>query len=275
MTLTHPFIDPVAFQLGPLALHWYGLMYVIGFVAFWWLGSRRAARQPFAPIEPAQVGDLLFWGALGVIVGGRVGYTLFYGFDNFLAAPWTLLYLWQGGMSFHGGLIGVLLAAGWYARRHEIDYVRLMDFVAPLIPIGLGTGRIGNWINGELWGKPTDVPWGMIFPHVDGLARHPSQLYQAALEGAVLFAILYWVSARPTRRGLISGLFLSLYGLFRFTVEFVREPDAHIGYLAFGWLTMGQLLSLPLIILGLGFIVWSRRQPQPEARESRSTNDAA
>jgi len=263
---THPFIDPVAISIGPVAVHWYGLMYLVGFVAFWGLGWWRARRRDWDPLEPVQVGDLLFWGVVGVIVGGRLGYALFYNFDGVLADPLSLIRLWEGGMSFHGGLVGVLVAAWLYSRRIGQPFFRLTDFVAPLVPIGLGAGRIGNWINGELWGKPTDLPWAMVFPAADYLPRHPSQLYQAFLEGVVLFVVLWVVSRQPRRTGLVSGLFLTLYGAFRFLVEFVREPDAHIGYLAFGWVTMGQVLSLPLILFGLGLIAWSRRNPLPGPR---------
>ncbi len=258
----HPFIDPVALSLGPLKLHWYGLMYLVGFIGFWGLGVLRA-RRPDSPVSPQQVGDLLFWGVLGVIVGGRLGYVLFYNFDVLPQDPLMLLRLWEGGMSFHGGLIGVLLAAWWYAHKLGEPFLRIGDFVAPMIPIGLGAGRIGNWINGELWGKPTDLPWAMIFPVADYLPRHPSQLYQAFLEGVVLFTVLWLFSRKPRPTGMISGLFLLLYGVFRFMVEFVREPDAHIGYLAFGWLTMGQTLSAPLIVAGLALVAWSRRRLAP------------
>jgi phosphatidylglycerol:prolipoprotein diacylglycerol transferase len=264
--LTHPFIDPVALTLGPLKLHWYGLMYLVGFVAFWALGHQRA-RQPGAVLTTQQVSDLLFWGVLGIIIGGRVGYVLFYNLDLFLSNPLILVRIWEGGMAFHGGLAGALLVILLFAHRHQIPFLRLGDFVAPLIPIGLGAGRIGNWINGELWGKPTDLPWAMIFPAADWVPRHPSQLYQAFLEGAVLFAVLWWVSRAPRPVGLVSGLFLGLYGSFRFIVEFVRIPDAHIGYIAFGWLTMGQILSVPLIVAGITLIGLSRTRRWGSGRE--------
>jgi phosphatidylglycerol:prolipoprotein diacylglycerol transferase len=249
--LQHPQIDPVAIAIGPLKIHWYGLTYLVGFAAGWWLGRLRS-RKPWSPVNEEQVGDLLFYLALGVILGGRFGYVIFYNFDVFLADPLWLLRVWEGGMSFHGGLLGVMLGMWWYGRKIGAGFWRMTDFVAPLVPVGLGAGRIGNFINGELWGKATDVPWGMVFPQApDALARHPSQLYQFALEGVLFFIILWWFSARPRPRMAVSGLFLICYGVFRFGVEFVRQPDAQLGYLAFDWLTMGQVLSLPMIIAGL------------------------
>lgn len=258
--LQHPQFDPVAISLGPVKIHWYGLTYLVGFVAGWWLGRLRT-RKPWSPVTEEQMGDLLFYLALGVILGGRFGYVLFYNFDTFLADPLWLLRVWEGGMSFHGGLLGVIFAMWWYGRKLGSGFWRLADFVAPLVPVGLGAGRIGNFINGELWGKPTDVPWGMVFPHApDSLARHPSQLYQFALEGVALFVILWWFSAKPRPRMAVSGLFLVCYGIFRFLVEFVRQPDPQLGYLAFDWLTMGQVLSTPMILAGaaLMFIAYRR-----------------
>lgn len=244
-------IDPLAVTLGPLQIHWYGLMYLVGFAAAWGLGSWRV-RQPGSGWNEQQLSDLVFWGALGVILGGRCGYVLFYHFDYFLQDPLWLFAIWEGGMSFHGGLIGVLVALAWFAHRYHKRFFAIADFVAPLIPIGLGAGRVGNFIGGELWGRPTDQSWGVIFPRAgDALARHPSQLYEAVLEGVLMFAILWWFSARPRPRMAVSGLFLLLYGIFRSCVEFFREPDAHLGFLAFHWLTMGQLLSAPMILAGV------------------------
>lgn len=262
--LRAPTIDPVALAIGPLHVHWYGLMYLVGFAAAWWLGKRRA-RQPGAPLTEQQVGDLLFYGALGVVLGGRIGYALFYNFEQYLADPWQLLRIWQGGMSFHGGLLGVLLALWLYGRRLGLGFFRVTDFVAPLVPIGLGAGRIGNFINGELFGKPTDLPWAMVFAGGGPQARHPSQLYEAVLEGLVLFMLLWWYSGRrPPVMG-VSGLFLLAYSVFRFAIEFVRLPDAQISYLAWNWLTMGQLLSLPMFALGLVLLVVAYRRPRPAA----------
>lgn len=256
--LNYPAIDPVAISLGPLQIHWYGLMYVVGFVAAWFLGRRRASR---IGLTHDDIGDLLFYCAVGVVLGGRLGYALFYGMGQWLADPLWIFRVWDGGMSFHGGLAGVLLASFLFARKKGLAFFTLTDFVAPLVPIGLGAGRIGNFINRELPGRVTELPWGMPFPGMGPEPRHPSALYEALLEGAVLFVVLWWVSARPRARGLVSGLFLLLYGAFRFSVEFVRLPDPHIGFIAFGWVTMGMLLTLPMIVFGLLLILWSRSQP--------------
>lgn len=253
-------IDPIIVSLGPLQVHWYGIMYLIGFLGAWLLGTYRA-RQPDSGWTEQQISDLIFWGALGVILGGRVGYVLFYHFDLFLDNPAWLFYIWEGGMSFHGGLIGVLIAALLFGRRHQKRFFQITDFVAPLIPIGLGAGRIGNFIGGELWGRPTDQTWGVIFPRAgDQLARHPSQLYEAALEGVVMFLVLWFFSAKPRPRMAVSGLFLILYGCFRIIVEFFRQPDIQLGYLAFDWLTMGQLLSTPMVLAGLVLMIWAYRR---------------
>lgn len=248
--LQYPDIDPVAISIGPLAVHWYGLMYLIGFVGSWWLGRWRA-RQPDSGWMADEISDLIFYGALGVVLGGRIGYILFYHFDLFAQDPLMIFRIWQGGMSFHGGLLGVLVAMWLYARKTGRGFFQVTDFIAPFVPLGLGAGRIGNFINGELWGRPTDLPWGMVFPFVDGQPRHPSMLYEALLEGLVLFIILWWFASRrpPTRA--VSGLFLLCYGLFRFAVEFVRQPDEHLGFLAFDWLTMGHVLSAPMIVFGV------------------------
>ncbi|MEM6819538.1 MAG: prolipoprotein diacylglyceryl transferase [Pseudomonadota bacterium] len=245
--LVYPEINPVALDLGPLQLHWYGLTYLIGFVLSYFFARYRAQRED-TPVTPAQVEDLIFYGALGVILGGRLGYVLFYGLDNLLA-DWTHLFkVSEGGMSFHGGLLGVLAAMAWFARRQRRTFFEITDFVAVFTPLGLFCGRIGNFINGELWGGPTDLPWGFL---VEGVVRHPSMLYEALLEGVVLFLILAWYSRIPRQTGRISGLFLIGYGTFRILVELVRIPDSHIGYLAGDWLTMGQILSTPMVLFGL------------------------
>lgn len=278
-------IDPIALHLGPLQVHWYGIMYLLGFLVAWWLGRQRIRQGRLPGVDANGFGDLLFNCMLGVILGGRIGYVLFYAFPEFVANPLMLVRIWEGGMSFHGGLLGVLAASWWWSRKHKLHYFDTVDFVAPLVPAGLGFGRLGNYIGGELWGKYTGGGWGVIFPHaeptlsgvnptllqtqaasgsLDMLARHPSQLYQALLEGLVLFLVLWFASRRPRPRYTIAGLFALLYGCFRFVVEFVRVPDAQMGdggYLAFGWLTMGQLLSLPLILLGLFWLWKARSQP--------------
>jgi len=280
-------LDPIAVQLGPVAIHWYGLMYLLAFGMGWWLGLRRL-RAGRLPVSEEAYSDLFFYGMLGVVLGGRLGYIFFYGFEQVLADPISALRVWEGGMSFHGGLIGVMIAMWWWSRRHGLAFFDTMDFVAVLIPHGLGLGRLGNYIGGELWGHVTQVPWAVIFSKslppefarldaqalrtahesgaLDAFARHPSQLYQAALEGIAMFAILWWYSSKPRPRYAVSGVFALLYGVFRFVVEFVREPDAHLGYLAFGWLTMGQVLSVPLVAVGV-FLLWkSRRAPTIAAR---------
>ncbi|MAR90407.1 MAG: prolipoprotein diacylglyceryl transferase [Pseudomonadota bacterium] len=267
--LKYPEIDPVAIQLGPLSVRWYGIMYLIGFVSAYWLLARRA-RRPGSGWTVDQVSDLIFYGAVGVILGGRIGYVLFYNFSAFLQDPLLLIKIWQGGMSFHGGFLGVILAVALFARKTGKNLWDILDFGAPVVPIGLGAGRIGNFIGGELVGRVTDVPWGMVFPHVDNLPRHPSQLYQAALEGLALFCILWFFSAKPRPRYAVSGLFALCYGVFRFGVEFVRQPDEHLGFIALHWLTMGQILSLPMIVLGafLLYLAYGRRQA-PAAPQQR------
>ena len=251
--ITYPAMNPVALQLGPLKIHWYGLMYAIGVFIAWSLATIRAKKKS-NDWTSDQINDLIFYCALGVVIGGRVGYMLFYDWSNFLTEPWIIFQLWNGGMSFHGGLLGVLLALWLYGRHLRKSFFEMTDFTAPLVPLGLACGRLGNFINGELWGRATDVSWGMVFPSADLLPRHPSQLYEFFLEGIVLFIVLWIYSAKPRPHMAVSGLFALLYGLFRFIIEFFRQPDPQLGFLAFGWLTMGQLLSLPLILLGIIFI---------------------
>jgi len=261
-----PNINPIALQIGPLKIHWYGLMYVIGFLAAWLLGIWRAAR-PGSGWTKEQVGDIIFYCALGVIIGGRVGYMLFYAWPELLQNPLNLFKIWQGGMSFHGGLLGVIVSMWWFGKRRQKTFFEVSDFIAPLVPIGLAAGRMGNFINGELWGRVTDVPWGMVFPHAGSAPRHPSQLYEFFLEGVVLFILLWWFSAKPKPRMAVSGLFLLGYGAFRFVVEFFRQPDIQIGFVAFGWMTKGQLLCIPMIILGLAFLILAYRHNTPVVKE--------
>ncbi|WP_137819266.1 prolipoprotein diacylglyceryl transferase [Pseudomonas sp. 2FG] len=259
--LAYPQIDPVALAIGPLKIHWYGLMYLVGIGGAWLLASYRLQR--FDPgWSKEKLSDLVFWVAMGVILGGRLGYVLFYDLQAYIANPLLIFEVWKGGMSFHGGFIGVMLATWWFGKRNGKSFFELMDFIAPLVPIGLGAGRIGNFINAELWGKATDVPWAMIFPTDPAqLPRHPSQLYQFALEGVALFLVLWAFSRKPRPTMAVSGMFALCYGLFRFIVEFVRVPDAQLGYLAFGWLTMGQVLCAPMILGGIGLLVWAYRRP--------------
>ncbi len=256
--LTYPNFDPVAFHLGPLPVHWYGLMYLIGFLGGWGLLTLRLRTSPRG-FNAEQLSDLLFYAALGIIVGGRLGYMLFYNFDNMIYHPWRIFVIWEGGMSFHGGLIGVIIAMWLFARKIDKPLGEVFDFIAPVVPIGLGAGRIGNFINGELWGRVTDVPWAMIFPGGGDMPRHPSQLYEFFLEGVVMFTVLWIFSSKERPRWAVAGLFSMLYGVFRFSVEFFREPDPQIGYVAFGWMTKGQLLSIPMIILGGILLLWAYR----------------
>lgn len=262
--LKHPNFNPVAVDLGVIQIHWYGLMYLAGFVFGWWI-CRLHSRQGRITLNDEQIADLVFACAIGLVLGGRIGYTLFYGFDRFLENPLWALKIWQGGMSFHGGFIGVCLALVWFSRRQNVTLGALADLAALAVPMGLGFGRIGNFIGQELWGRATTVPWGMVFPHDPlGLARHPSQLYQALLEGPLLFAIIFFFSRRPRPPWAAAGLFILCYGVFRFTVEFFREPDAHIGFDLFGWLSRGQLLSLPMVVAGLIMMIWAYRRQQAQ-----------
>lgn len=256
--LRFPEIDPVMFSLGPVELRWYGFMYLVGALAFWLLGRARA-RQAWRGVEPALVDDMVFYGVLGAVVGGRLGYMLFYDAASLAAQPLSVFMVWRGGMSFHGGLVGVLVAFWLLARRARVPLLRLLDFAAPMAPIGLGAGRVGNFINGELWGRATDAPWGMAFPHADALARHPSQLYEAAAEGVALFVLLWLFSAKPRPAGAVAGVFALGYAVARFGVEFFREPDPHLGFIAWDWLTMGQLLCLPVAAAGVALLVYARR----------------
>jgi len=258
--LIYPDIDPVAIALGPVKIHWYGLTYIGGLAFAWWLARRRAVLQPYSPLQRDQVDDLIFYAAVGIVLGGRLGYALFYGFGRLSDDPLWLFRVWEGGMAFHGGLLGVLVAMAVFARGQDIEWGRLMDFVAPLTPLGLALGRMGNFIGQELWGRASDVPWAMVFPRDPlALARHPSQLYQFALEGCLLFVILIGFSRRERPVWAVSALFLLGYGVLRFTAEFFREPDAHIGFDALGWLTRGQVLCIPMLIIGAILFYWAYR----------------
>ena len=260
--LYHNF-SPDIFSIGPFTVRWYGSMYLLGFLSAWMLGRRRAKSS--GVFTPAQFDDVLTWGIAGVLLGARLGYVLFYNPLYYLEHPLEILYVWQGGMSFHGGFLGVLIASGLTGRRYGRSLFQTMDFMAPLVPPGLFFGRIGNFVNAELWGKETGAPWGMVFPGAGPLPRHPSQLYEAALEGAALFVILWIFSSRPRPTMAVSGVFALGYGVFRFAVEFFRVPDAHIGYLAFGWLTMGMVLCVPVILTGAVLLLLAYRKPSAGA----------
>jgi phosphatidylglycerol:prolipoprotein diacylglycerol transferase len=266
--LVHPQFDPVAIHLGSFGIHWYGLMYLLGFVVFIWLGRKRLSVLNRTGWDEKFLDDLLFYGVLGVVLGGRLGEVLFYNPGYYFSHPAKILAVWEGGMSFHGGFLGVLIAMTLFARSRNIQWLALMDFVAPLTPPGLAFGRIGNFINAELWGRPTDVPWGMVFPNVDNLPRHPSQLYEFALEGVALFTLLWLYSRKPRPTGAVLGLSIAAYGCFRFLAEFTRTPDDGIfGLMTFG-VSMGQWLSLPMVLVGGGLMVWAYKQNS----ETRSRN---
>ncbi|MBP9906329.1 MAG: prolipoprotein diacylglyceryl transferase [Rhodoferax sp.] len=262
--LIHPHIDPVALQLGPVAVHWYGLTYLAAFGLFMLLGHRRLRHEPFASLQGAQawsrrdVEDILFLGVMGVVLGGRIGYCLFYKPGYYLAHPLEVLAVWQGGMSFHGGMLGVIVAEIWFAWSRKRPLLQVADFVAPCVPTGLAMGRVGNFINGELWGRvaDADLPWGMVFRGAGDLPRHPSQVYQFLLEGMLLFVLLWWYARKPRAPGQVAAAFLLGYGLFRFTAEFFREPDAHLGLLSLG-MSMGQWLCLPMMVGGAGLWLWA------------------
>lgn len=266
--LQFPSIDPVAISLGPINVYWYGLMYLFGFLFANWMGNRAAAK-PGSGWQKEEVGDLLFYGFLGVILGGRIGYVLFYNFGLFLDDPMYLFKISEGGMSFHGGLIGVLLAFVYFGRKTQRSFFVIADFIAPMVPFGLAAGRIGNFINGELWGRVTDVPWAMIFPTGGDLPRHPSQLYQFAMEGVLLLIILQLFARKPRPVGAVSGLFMLGYGVFRFVAEYFRQPDSQLG-LYFDLISMGQILSTPMIVIGavIMYIAY-RKAPQSAGKVTR------
>lgn len=259
--LVYPAINPVALEIGPLKVHWYGVMYLIAFAQAWGIVTFRA-KNSVQRWSPEQISDLIFYGAVGAVLGGRLGYVLFYNFGYFLEEPLWLFKVWQGGMSFHGGLMGVIVALLLLSRKDQRHVFDVLDFLAPAVPLGLGFGRLGNFIGGELWGRPAspDLPWAMVFPHVDNVPRHPSQLYQMLLEGGLLFVIVFWFSAKPRPRGAVMGVWLMSYGCIRIVEEFFRQPDAQLNFIAFGWLTMGQALSTPMVVFGMLLLGWAYRQ---------------
>jgi phosphatidylglycerol---prolipoprotein diacylglyceryl transferase len=257
--IQYPGFNPIAVEIGPVKVHWYGIMYLLGFASAWWL-ARSRARRPGSTWKPSDVDDLIFFDMLGVILGGRIGYVLFYGLSFWAKDPWYPLKIWEGGMSFHGGFLGVVGAAALYAWRRRRSVADVFDFTVPLPALGLFFGRLGNFINGELWGKPTTLPWGF---NVNGVVRHPSQLYEACLEGLLVFIVVWTFSSKPRPRLAVSGVFMIVYGICRFILEFVRLPDEHIGYLYGGWLTMGQVLSMPMVIVGALFLLYAYRSRIP------------
>ena len=262
--LVHPQFDPIAIQLGPVGIHWYGLTYLVAFGLFLWLATLRTRQPQFAAAgwSRRDVEDMLFWGVLGVVIGGRLGYVLFYKPGYYAGNPLEALMVWKGGMSFHGGLLGVIVALALYARQRSRPYFEVMDLIAPCVPLGLASGRVGNFINGELWGRAADpsLPWAMVFPQSGtAIARHPSQLYQVALEGVLLFVLLWLYARKPRALGQVSGAFLIGYGVFRFIAEFFREPDRFLGPLALG-MSMGQWLCVPMVLAGAAIWLWAARR---------------
>ena len=261
------FINPVALDLGFIKIHWYGITYLLGFAAAWWIGVKRSSLK-HAVLRKTDVEDALFYCVIGVVVGGRIGHVLFYSFDSWLNDPLWIFKVWKGGMAFHGGISGVCVAMWLYARKKKIHFLDMMDFVTPCVPLGIGFVRIGNFINQELWGKVTEVPWGMHFPEAndaEGVLRHPSQLYEAMLEGFLMFVVIYWFARKPRPTGAVCSLFVLLYGCARFGVEFVRQPDVGIGPY-FGWVSQGQLLSTPMILIGLGVFIWAYTKSSSRSR---------
>ncbi|HBM15743.1 MAG TPA: prolipoprotein diacylglyceryl transferase [Lentisphaeria bacterium] len=254
--LHYPNINPVALKFGSIKIYWYGIMYLLGFLASWFLGIKRSKRIN-GLWEKDDISDLIFYAMAGVLIGGRIGYIVFYNFPYYISNPFEIFRVWEGGMSFHGATIGVVITFILYAKKKGKNLFQVGDLILPTVPIGLALGRLGNFINGELWGKASNLPWAMIFPaDPSQLPRHPSELYELILEGIILFIVLWIYSSKERPRMAVSGMFLALYGIFRFIVEFVRLPDPQLGYIAFGWLTMGQILSIPMIIIGLFFIYW-------------------
>ncbi|EKE01826.1 MAG: hypothetical protein ACD_21C00040G0002 [uncultured bacterium] len=257
--LTYPHIEKIALQIGPIKIYWYGIMYLLGFALAWWLAKIRARKLNYN-WDSEIISDFIFYCAIGGILGGRIGYVLFYDFSAFVHDPLLVFKIWLGGMSFHGGIIGLIIAIFFFARKVKLPFLSMLDFAAPLAPLGIALGRIGNFINSELWGRVTTAPWGVVFPNGGPLPRHPSQLYEALAEGVFLYIVVWLYSAKPRTPGKVSALFLLVYGMIRFGCEFFREPDQQIGFIALNWLTMGQLLSLPLIIIGITMLILLRKK---------------